>query len=152
MTTKAKRGETTKRIYSILRKTPGLTTIELQRELPDLTLNAISSTITAMRRRGEIEQLGVRFVSREGVNGKTCRTYHVKYKPKMPSVPKVRTPKVKAEPKPEAQSVEQLQRRNDMLLHAANELAFDLAEARIVISKLEAKHDCWWCRLKKAFS
>ena len=150
---------TSRRIYSLLRKQPGLTTVEIYNVLSnesDISFVAVSSAIHGMLKRAELEPLGMRTVQRDGMRCKTCKTYRVKYK----SRAKVEAPEVEA-PEVEAPEVEAPEVVNtfrpvyDTLLVAYGRLITDYAKLEAELHNTKAAlaeaQDCWWHKLKKVF-
>lgn len=102
------KGETTRRIYSVLKRNPDLTAYEVHKHLPDLTYAAVCCAITAMQKKGTVASRGARTIQREGKQPHKCNTYHVKYKAEAKAEPKR---KLKTQVKP---VVKQVKPKRDM--------------------------------------
>lgn len=97
------KGETARRIYSVLKRNPDLTAYEVHKHLPDLTYAAVCCAITSMQKQGTVESRGKRMILREGgKNPHPCNTYHVKYKSRAKAEPKR---KLKTQVKPVVKQV-----------------------------------------------
>lgn len=166
---------TSRRIYSLLRKQPGLTTVEIYNVLSnesDISFVAVSSAIHGMLKRAELEPLGMRTVQRDGMRCKTCKTYRVKYKSRAKvEAPEVEAPEVEA-PEVEAPEVvntfrpvvapsstfepippvsDSFRKAYEHLAMINSETMLELHETKKALAEAEKAHNCWWCRLKKAF-
>ena len=98
MQKRSKRGETRRRIYTLLHRNPGLTCIEVHERLPDLTMPAVQCALNKMVRRKEAASYGKKTIYRDGMRARTCATYNIKYKSGLCNTlqQKVEAPKVKA--------------------------------------------------------
>jgi hypothetical protein len=149
MPTKSARGETARRIYTVLHRNPDLTAEELCGWLPDLTVAAIRSALSKMEKRGAVAVRGVKSTRSNGC-GRHANVYHVKYKsgavqaakPKKVAPPKkAPTPEVKA-PKPS---------REAELIGILRDTLIDLAETKQALEAAQARRN-WWDAVKGWFA
>lgn len=73
-------GETSRQVYAVLRKHPGLTVNEICRKIPGATYAAVHSALSKLMKRGSVQQMAAPNVPTPGRGRRAAHTYRAKYK------------------------------------------------------------------------
>ena len=163
-------GETSRQVYAVLRRHPGLSINEICRKIPGATYAAVHSALSKLMKRGSVQQMAAPNVPTPGRGRRAAHTYRVKYKgikvqEAQPAKPK---PEYKAERTKKAQpaaNTDALVVHHLTDIYKALTLMTDQQDALIAILKdtllqldateqeleRERQRRNWWDKIKEIF-
>ncbi len=150
---KTKKGETIRRVYAILHRNSGMTSMEVAALMPDLTIIAVQCALHKMKMQGAVEVRGKRQLLNPKGRNASYDVYHVKYKSGAIHKPKGKSvPEAKIAPPMTASEAAKLIAHNKYLSQLLKDALEDVAEKEKQLEAAMRRRLNWWDAVKEWFA